>query len=156
MVSKRNSVVLAGGSPPEAAMREWADALVARSRAEGVDLVGTNGLLTSLERSVLQTGMEVELADHLGYEPYEAAGRGSGNSRNGYYPKTVSTEIGDIELAVPRDGAGTFEPVKVPKGALYPAGSVRSGQSYLGTANRLFGFQRGVMVASRFQLGLPA
>ena len=116
MVSKRNSVVLADGAPPEAAMREWAEELVARSRAEGVDLVGANGLLTSLVRSVLQTGMEVELADHLGYEPYEAAGRGTGNSRNGYYPKTVSTEIGDIELAVPRDRAGTFEPLTVPKG----------------------------------------
>ena len=59
-----------------------------RSRAEGVDLVGANGLLTSLVRSVLQTGMEVELADHLGYEPYEAAGRGTGNSRNGCYTKS--------------------------------------------------------------------
>ena len=48
MVSKRNSVVLADGAPPEAAMREWAEELVARSRAEGVDLVGANGLLTSL------------------------------------------------------------------------------------------------------------
>ena len=60
--------------------------------------------------------MEVELADHLGYERYEVAGRGSGNSRNGYYPKTVSTEIGDIDLQVPRNRAGTFEPLTVPKG----------------------------------------
>lgn len=42
-------------------------------------------------------------------------GRGSGNSRNGTYPKTVTTEIGEIELAVPRDRAGTFEPATVPK-----------------------------------------
>jgi putative transposase len=45
--------------------------------------------LTGLVRQVLQTGLEIELADHLGYEAYDPAGRGSGNSRNGSYPKTV-------------------------------------------------------------------
>lgn len=97
-------------------MRDWAQQLVARARAEGIDLVGTDGLLTALVRNVLQTGLEVELDEHLGYERYDPAGRGSGNSRNGSYPKTVATEIGDIELAIPRDRAGTFEPVTVPKG----------------------------------------
>jgi putative transposase len=48
-------------------------------------------------RQVLQTGLEVELEDHLGDEPYDPAGRTSGNSRNGSTPKTVSTEIGDIQ-----------------------------------------------------------
>lgn len=71
--------------------------------------------MTALMGQVLQTGLEVELADHLGYEAYDPAGRGSGNSRNGSYPKTVSTEIGSVELRVPRDRAGTFEPVTVPK-----------------------------------------
>src|SRR3546814_16671215 len=50
----------------------------------------------------------------LGYEPYDPAGRGSGNSRNGYSAKTVTTEIGDVDLRVPRDRNGTFEPVTVP------------------------------------------
>lgn len=103
------------GVPDEAAMRDWAEELVARARAEGVELTGDGGLLTGLVRQVLQTGLEVELSDHLGYEPYEPAGRGSGNSRNGSSPKTVSTEIGDVELHVPRDRNGTFEPVTVPK-----------------------------------------
>ena len=71
--------------------------------------------MTGLVRQVLQTGLEVELEQHLGYEPYDPAGRGSGNSRNGTSPKTVTTEIGDVELAVPRDRNGTFEPVTVPK-----------------------------------------
>src|SRR3546814_18861232 len=53
----------------------------------------------------------------LGYEPYDPAGRGSGNSRNGYSAKTVTTEIGDVDLRVPRDRNGTFEPVTVPKHA---------------------------------------
>jgi transposase-like protein len=66
-------------------------------------------------RQVLQTGLEVELADHLGYGPYEPSGRGPGNSRNGSYAKTVTTEIGDVELRVPRDRNATFEPVTVPK-----------------------------------------
>jgi putative transposase len=64
---------------------------------------------------VLQTGLEVEMADHLGYEPHDRTGRGSGNSRNGYSSKTVATEIGEIELAIPRDRNGSFAPVTVPK-----------------------------------------
>jgi transposase-like protein len=96
-------------------MREWAEELVARARAEGVELTGDGGLLTGLVRQVLQTGLEVELEDHLGYEPYDPVGRNSGNSRNGTSRKTVKTEIGEVELAVPRDRNGTFEPVTVPK-----------------------------------------
>jgi putative transposase len=102
---------------PPTDMREWAEELVARARAEGVDLTGDNGLLTGLVRQVLQTGLEVELAEHLGYEPYDPVGRGSGNSRNGSYPKTVTTEIGDVELQMPRDRNATFEPVTVAKHA---------------------------------------
>lgn len=101
--------------PESPEMREWAEALVERARAEGVALTGEGGLLTALMGQVLQTGLEVELADHLGYEAYDPAGRGSGNSRNGSYPKTVSTEIGAVEVRMPRDRAGTFEPATVPK-----------------------------------------
>lgn len=103
------------GLPDDAAMREWAEELVARARAEGVELTGDGGLLTGLVRQVLQTGLEVELEEHLGYELYDPAGRNSGNSRNGTSRKTVKTEIGEVELAVPRDRNGTFEPVTVPK-----------------------------------------
>jgi transposase-like protein len=78
-------------------------------------LTGEGGLLTGLVRQVLQRGLEVELTEHLGYEPGDPAGWGSGNSRNGYSPKTVRTEVGPVDLAVPRDRAGTFEPVTVPK-----------------------------------------
>lgn len=96
-------------------MEEWAELLVARAREEGVALTGEGGLLTGLMRQVLQTGLEVEMAEHLGYVPHERAGRGSGNSRNGAYDKTVVTEIGEVELRVPRDRQGSFEPVTVPK-----------------------------------------
>jgi putative transposase len=100
----------------EPAMRDWAAELVDRARADGVELTGDNGLLTALVRQVLQTGLEVEMTDHLGYEPHAVVGRGSGNSRNGSYPKTVTTEIGKVELRVPRDRNATFDPVTVPKG----------------------------------------
>ncbi len=98
-------------------VREFAEQLVARARTEGVALTGEDGLLTEMVRTVLQAGLEVELEEHLGYEPYAVSGRGSGNSRNGSYPKTVTTEIGEIELRVPRDRNGSFEPVTVPKGS---------------------------------------
>jgi len=96
-------------------LRGWAEALVDRARSEGVALTGEGGLLISMVREVLQTGLDVEMADHLGYEPYEAIGRGSGNSRNGAYAKTVRTDVGPVELRMPRDREGTFEPVTVPK-----------------------------------------
>ena len=66
--------------PESPEMREWAEALVERARAEGVALTGEGGLLTALMGQVLQTGLEVELADHLGYEAYDPAGRGSGTA----------------------------------------------------------------------------
>ena len=103
----RSVPFVAGDSP---AMREWAEQLVASARAEGVELTGDDGLLTAMIRQVLQTGLEVELSDHLGYEPHDPAGRGSGNSRNGTSRKKVTTDVGDVELAVPRDRNGTFEP----------------------------------------------
>jgi putative transposase len=102
----------ADGDP---AMRDWAQALVARARADGVELTGDGGLLTGLVRQVLQAGLEVEMEDHLGYAAHDPIGRGSGNSRSGTYPKTVTTEVGQVELAVPRDRAGSFDPVTVPK-----------------------------------------
>src|SRR5258706_7469124 len=91
----RNVPIGAGDTP---AMREWAEQLVARARSEGVELTGDDGLLTAMVRQVLQTGLEVELADHLGYEPYDPARRGSGDSRNGSTPQTVTTQISDVEL----------------------------------------------------------
>jgi transposase-like protein len=103
-------------------MRDWAAELVERARTDGVELTGENGLLTALVRQVLQTGLEVELTDHLGYEAHSVEGRGSGNSRNGSYPKTVTTDIGKVDLRVPRDRNGSFEPVTVPKGQRRLAG----------------------------------
>ena len=105
----------ADGAADEAAMKDWAELLISRARAEGVELTGDGGLLTRLVRQVLQTGLEVEMAEHLGYERNAPEGRGTSNSRNGSSPKRVKTDIGEVGLRVPRDRAGTFEPVTVPK-----------------------------------------
>ncbi len=101
------------------AMRDWARTLVGRARSEGVALTGDEGLLTSMVREVLQAGLDVEMADHLGYEPYEPSGRGSGNSPNGGYPKTVTTDVGPVELRMPRDrqGASSRSPCRSTCGA---------------------------------------
>jgi transposase-like protein len=68
-----------------------------------------------LTRRVLEAGLEAELTEHVGYAPYDPAGHHSGNSRNGTRSKTVITEIGPVQIEVPRDRACTFEPVLVPK-----------------------------------------
>jgi putative transposase len=97
------------------ACRELAEQLVEEARATGVSLVGPDGLLADITRRVLETGLEVEMSDHLGYERHAAEGRDGGNSRNGSRSKTVLTEVGPVELAVPRDRDGSFEPATVRK-----------------------------------------
>jgi transposase-like protein len=108
--------------PADAGLADIAERLVDQARADGVALTGDGGLLTGLVQRVLQGALEAEITDHLGYEPHDPAGRGSGNSRNGRYPKTVRTEIGDVRIEVPRDRNGTFEPVTVPVGQRRLAG----------------------------------
>src|SRR6266571_602076 len=89
--------------------------LVERARSEGVELVGPGGLLTGLTKTVLETALEVEMEDHLGYAKHAPAGRDKGNSRNGSRSKTVLTEVGEVEIAAPRDRDGSFEPRIVKK-----------------------------------------
>lgn len=81
------------------------------------DLLGEEGLFRQLKKALLERALGAELSDHLGYEKGDAAGRGTGNSRNGFSGKTVLTDDGEVALEVPRDRAGTFEPKIVPKGA---------------------------------------
>lgn len=86
------------------------DELVGRARAQGLDLVGEGGLLQQLTKRILESALEGEITDHLGYEKHDAAGRDTGNSRNGTRAKTVLTDVGPVEIAVPRDRDGSFEP----------------------------------------------
>src|SRR6478609_7164417 len=80
------------------------------------DLTGDDGLFKQLKKALIERALGAELTEHLGYEKGDPAGRGSGNSRNGASAKTVLTEEGEIEIAVPRDRAGSFEPQLIAKG----------------------------------------
>jgi putative transposase len=83
---------------------------------EEVELLGPDGLLSEMTKAVIERALKTELTVDLGYEPGDPAGRGSGNSRNGSYPKTVLTDIGAVDIDVPRDRNGSFEPKLIPKG----------------------------------------
>src|SRR4030081_1358069 len=80
------------------------------------DLTGADGLFKQLKKALIERALGAELSDHLGYEKGDPAGRGSGNSRNGVSAKTVLTEDGEVQIEVPRDRAGTFEPQLIGKG----------------------------------------
>lgn len=95
---------------------ELIDELMASVDDQGVNLTGEGGLLPELIKAVLERGLQVEQSDHLGYEKGDPLGRGSGNSRNGTSAKTVQTEVGAVDLDIPRDRAGTFTPRLVPTG----------------------------------------
>jgi transposase-like protein len=92
------------------------DEIFARIDA-GEPLTGHAGLLKGVLKASLERGLDAELSDHVGYDRGDPAAAEFSNSRNGTFPKTIATEIGDVELAVPRDRNGTFTPMLVPKGA---------------------------------------
>jgi transposase-like protein len=94
---------------------ELAQRLVDQAKADGVSLTGPGSLLGGLTKRVLETALEGELDEHLGYAKHDPAGRSTANSRNGKRSKTVVTEVGPVELDVPRDRDGTFEPKIVRK-----------------------------------------
>jgi putative transposase len=93
---------------------EVIDELLAERQTEE-QIVGPGGLLSQLTRRVVERAMEVEVTDHLGFEPHQEPPGGAGNTRNGSTPKTLTTEHGAVEIKTPRDRQGTFEPKIVRK-----------------------------------------
>lgn len=91
------------------------DALVNSADSFGGGQSGIEELLSQMTKAVLERALETEISDHLGYESGDSAGIGSGNSRNGKTTKTVETLQGPLQITVPRDRNGSFEPVIVPK-----------------------------------------
>ena len=94
---------------------ELLDQLLA-NYAKPEDLTGEGGLFKQLKKALIERALGAELTKHLGYEKGDPAGRGSGNNRNGMSSKTILTDDGEIEIGVPRDRAGSFEPQLIGKG----------------------------------------
>ena len=100
------------GDPERAAIRE----MVKSAKDRGLDITGPDGLLKLLTKTVLETALEQEMSEHLGYDKHDPEGRNGGNSRNGTRAKTVISEaVGEVEIEVPRDRDGSFAPVVVKK-----------------------------------------
>jgi transposase-like protein len=86
------------------------------SKAKSMDdFFGKEGIFAKLFANTMEQMLEAELSDHLGYERYEAKGRNSGNNRNGHYDRKLRTSNGDVEIQVPRDRNGSFEPQILPR-----------------------------------------
>jgi len=79
------------------------------------DLIGENGLLKQLTKRLVERALRGELTHHLGYERNEDAAAKGSNRRNGSSRKTLKGDFGDLEISVPRDREGTFEPMMVAK-----------------------------------------
>jgi transposase-like protein len=114
MTDTINVVAAAEQVPAESAtpvdQQQLAEQLLVEAKEQGVELVGPGGLLNQLTKRVLETALEAEMSDHLGYDKHHPVGRNSGNSRNGVRSKTVLTEIGPVEIDVPRDVDASFTP----------------------------------------------
>jgi len=95
--------------------KELLDQLIADYK-KPEDLIGENGILKQLTKALLERAMQAEITDHLGYPRNAPEGKNSGNSRNGSYKKKLKGDFGEIDVAVPRDRNGSFEPIIVPKG----------------------------------------
>jgi putative transposase len=107
-----DKTVMKPGDAERAAIRE----MVKSAKQRGLDITGPDGLLKLLTKTVLETALEEEMIEHLGYDKHDPAGRDGGNSRNGTRVKTVISEAaGAVNIDVPRDRDGSFTPLIVKK-----------------------------------------
>jgi putative transposase len=119
MTDMMSSVENAEDSKPETGLdgldEQLLAQLVSRARAGGLALTGEGGVLAQLTKRLLESALEGEITDHLGYDKHDPTGRGTGNSRNGTRSKTVLTDVGPVQIDVPRDRDASFEPKIVAK-----------------------------------------
>jgi putative transposase len=92
---------------------ELLDSLLEGRKTE--EILGQEGLLGELTKRLVERALQAELTEHLGYEKHAVAGRNRKNSRNGLSTKRVKTDTAEVEIEVPRDREGTYEPRLVPK-----------------------------------------
>ncbi|TCO34997.1 transposase-like protein [Rathayibacter tanaceti] len=95
------------------------DDLFAKIDVGEIELEGAGGLIQQLIKSGLERGLQGELTEHVGYEKGDPEAAFHENPRNGLFPKTVATNVGDVELRIPRDRRGTFTPRLVPTGSRF-------------------------------------
>jgi putative transposase len=119
MTEMMSGVKHAEDSKPESGLdgldERLIDQLIGQAKAGGLKLTGAGGMLQQLTKRLLESALEGEITDHLGYDRHDPAGHGTGNSRNGTRSKTVLTDIGPVEIDVPRDRNAEFEPRIVAK-----------------------------------------
>jgi putative transposase len=108
---KVGEVAVAAPASMDEQIRRWAE----EARRDGLQLVGEGGLLARMTKLVVESALEGEMDDHLGYTKHDPVGRDSGNSRNGKRAKTIETEAGPVEITVPRDRDASFSPQIVKK-----------------------------------------
>ncbi|MEV5666543.1 IS256 family transposase [Streptomyces flaveolus] len=114
-VAEQDAAESAAAVSAKAVDDQLIDELVSRAQAEGLQLTGKRGLLQQLTKRLLESALEGEITDHLDYDKHDAAGKNGGNSHNGKRSKTVLTDVGPVEITVPRDRDGSFEPKIVKK-----------------------------------------
>jgi putative transposase len=101
----------------DAVSDEAVDQMIADAKESGLSLLdGPDGLIGQLTARIIERSLGAEMDDHLGYEKGDPSGRGTGNSRNGHYGKTLTTQAGPVRISVPRDRNSEFEPQIVKKG----------------------------------------
>ena len=101
--------------PPACIDQDLVAQLVGRARADGISIDGEGGLLAQMTKLVVESALEGEMKDHLGYDKHAKGASANGNARNGTRSKTIATKAGPVEIDVPRDRAGTFTPQIVKK-----------------------------------------
>jgi len=95
-------------SKPQNRAEELLDELLKNKSVE--EITGKDGLLKQLTKALVERAMQAEMTQHIGYEKNDPSGKNTGNSRNGTSKKTLATDSGDIEINIPRDRNGDFEP----------------------------------------------
>lgn len=93
------------------------DDLFARIDSGDVELDGPDGLIQQLMKAGLERGLQAELTDHLGYERGDPEADLFPNSRNGSYPKTAASQVGDVDRTIPRGREGSFSLTLARKGS---------------------------------------
>ena len=79
------------------------------------EIAGKNGLMRELQKALIERAMEAEMTQHLGYEKHDTDGYNTGNSRNGKGKKRLKSDFGEVDIKVPRDRNGTFDPQFIKK-----------------------------------------